>query len=158
MGGTVYTLADIRCPLYLYTCCMKTRANVCQNSSSSVFLSSCMAGSKEYLLDQGRKRTTISFSKSAAPLNIQIPPLRAMKGSFFQEKKGVVVIVFAICSSSTCSNTLIGSFEEPLCQRMKEQMPTVFRQHNSSARSNAPFATFLRVVFRTSKASLSTQI
>ena len=26
-GGTVYTLADVRCPLYLYTCCMKTRAN-----------------------------------------------------------------------------------------------------------------------------------
>ena len=81
-----------------------------------------------------------------------------MKGSFFQEKKGDVVIVFAICSSSACSNTLIGSFEESLCQRMKGEMPTVFRKHNSSARSNAPFATFLRVVFRTSTASLSTQL
>lgn len=109
-------LADVRCLLYLYTCCMKTRAtppNVCRNSNSSVFLSSWMAGSLEYLLDQGRKGTTVSFSKSAAPLNIQIHLLRAMKGSYFQEKKGDVVIIFAICSFSTCSDTLIGSLGEP---------------------------------------------
>ncbi|KAL2059386.1 hypothetical protein ABVK25_000679 [Lepraria finkii] len=110
-------LADVRCLLYLYACCMKTRANppnVCRSSSSSVFLSSWMAGSLEYLLDQGREGTTVSFSKSAAPLNIQIHLLRAMKGSYFQEKKGDVVIIFAICCSfSTCSDTLIGSLGEP---------------------------------------------